>query len=184
MAMRAATHRAGSSRARMSARCLVPVVTRPVTGRCVRGACRPLWEKWSCCAPGICVRTAVTGSVLPMQLWISGKRICRQVSGACWRWLARKRRSTTDGRRSNCWPALDVTAKAVERTAEAIGADIAAGEQREIHCALQLSLPIAAGQPIPIPYHWFPLQTVRHVLDSSRGKRHTRAPLLPLQPSV
>ena len=41
---------------------------------------------------------------------------------------------------------LAVTAKAVERTAEAIGADIAAGEQREIQRALQLSLPIAVGR--------------------------------------
>jgi hypothetical protein len=47
---------------------------------------------------------------------------------------------------------LEVTAKAVERTAEAIGADIAAGEQREIQRALQLSLPIVVGQPIPILY--------------------------------
>lgn len=47
---------------------------------------------------------------------------------------------------------LDVTAKAVERAAEAIGADIAAGEQREIQRALQLHLPIAVGQPIPILY--------------------------------
>ena len=47
---------------------------------------------------------------------------------------------------------LDVTTKAVERTAEAIGADIAAGEQQEIQRALQLSLPIAVGQPIPILY--------------------------------
>ena len=47
---------------------------------------------------------------------------------------------------------LEVTAKAVERTAEAIGADIAAGEQREIQRALQLSLPIMTGQSIPILY--------------------------------
>jgi hypothetical protein len=47
---------------------------------------------------------------------------------------------------------LEVTAKAVERTAEAIGADIAAGEQREIQRALQLSLPIMAGPSIPILY--------------------------------
>jgi len=47
---------------------------------------------------------------------------------------------------------LQVTAKAVERTAEAIGADIAAGEQREIQRALQLSLPIAVGEPIPVLY--------------------------------
>ena len=45
---------------------------------------------------------------------------------------------------------MNGSAKAVERTAEAIGADIAAGEQREIQRALQLSLPIIAAQPIPI----------------------------------
>ena len=47
---------------------------------------------------------------------------------------------------------LEVTAKAVERTAEAIGADIAAGERREIQRALQLSLPMTAGQSIPSLY--------------------------------
>jgi hypothetical protein len=47
---------------------------------------------------------------------------------------------------------LEVTAKAVERTAEVIGADIAAGEQREIQRALQLNLPIVVGQAIPILY--------------------------------
>jgi hypothetical protein len=47
---------------------------------------------------------------------------------------------------------LEVTAKAVERTAEAIGTDIAAGEQREIQRALQLNLPIVVGQAIPILY--------------------------------
>ena len=47
---------------------------------------------------------------------------------------------------------LEVTAKGVERTAEAIGADIARSEQGEIQRALQLDLPIAAGQPVPILY--------------------------------
>jgi hypothetical protein len=32
--------------------------------------------------------------------------------------------------------------------------------------------------------HRFPLQAIRHVLDSSRGKRHTGTPLLPLQWAV
>jgi hypothetical protein len=45
---------------------------------------------------------------------------------------------------------LEVTAKAVERTAEAIGADIAEGEQREIRKAVQLDLPVLVGKPIPI----------------------------------
>ncbi len=47
---------------------------------------------------------------------------------------------------------LEVTAKSVERTAEAMGADIAAGEQREIRKAVQLDLPVIAGEPIPILY--------------------------------
>lgn len=47
---------------------------------------------------------------------------------------------------------LEVTAKAVERVAEAIGADIAAREQAEIQKAMQLELPVAAGPSIPILY--------------------------------
>ena len=47
---------------------------------------------------------------------------------------------------------LEVTTKAVERTAEAIGADIAAREQDEIHRAVQLDLPIVMGKPIPFLY--------------------------------
>jgi hypothetical protein len=47
---------------------------------------------------------------------------------------------------------LEVTAKSVERTAEAIGADIAAGEQREIRKAVQLDLPVIVGEPIPVLY--------------------------------
>lgn len=47
---------------------------------------------------------------------------------------------------------LEVTAKSVERTAEAIGSDIAADEQREIRKAVQLDLPVIVGEPIPILY--------------------------------
>jgi hypothetical protein len=47
---------------------------------------------------------------------------------------------------------LEVTAKAVERTAEAIGADLAQGQQEEIQTALQLDLPVVVGQAIPILY--------------------------------
>ena len=47
---------------------------------------------------------------------------------------------------------LEVTTKAVERTAEAIGADIAAREHEEIHRAVQLDLPIVIGKPIPFLY--------------------------------
>ena len=48
--------------------------------------------------------------------------------------------------------ALEVTAKSVERTAEAIGADIADGEKREIGKAVQLEMPVIIGEPVPILY--------------------------------
>jgi hypothetical protein len=47
---------------------------------------------------------------------------------------------------------LEVTTKSVERTAEAIGSDIAEGERREIGQAVQLDLPVIIGEPIPILY--------------------------------
>lgn len=47
---------------------------------------------------------------------------------------------------------LEVTTKAVERTAEAIGEDIAVGEQQRIQRAMQLDLPMVVGEPIPVLY--------------------------------
>lgn len=47
---------------------------------------------------------------------------------------------------------LEVTTKAVERTAEAIGESIAAGEQEEIQRAMQLDLPMVLGEAVPILY--------------------------------
>lgn len=45
---------------------------------------------------------------------------------------------------------VEVTTKSVERTAETIGADIAAREPAEIRKAVQLDLPGIVGEPIPI----------------------------------
>jgi hypothetical protein len=47
---------------------------------------------------------------------------------------------------------LEVTTKTVERQAEAIGDDIARGEQQQIQRAVQLDLPVIIGEPIPILY--------------------------------
>jgi len=47
---------------------------------------------------------------------------------------------------------LDVTAKAVERAAEAIGSDIGREEQQEIRKAIQLDLPVVLAEPVPILY--------------------------------
>ena len=47
---------------------------------------------------------------------------------------------------------LEVTTKSVERTAEAIGEDIAQREREEIEKAIQLNLPVVLGKPIPVLY--------------------------------
>jgi hypothetical protein len=47
---------------------------------------------------------------------------------------------------------LEVNAKSVERTAEAVGEDLARREQAEIHRAVQLHLPVVVGEPVPILY--------------------------------
>ncbi len=47
---------------------------------------------------------------------------------------------------------LEVTTKAVERNAEAIGEDIVKREQEEIQQAMQLDLPMVVGEPIPMLY--------------------------------
>jgi hypothetical protein len=47
---------------------------------------------------------------------------------------------------------LEVTTKAVERAAEAVGQDIVAREQQEIQRAVQLDLPMVVGEPVPILY--------------------------------
>jgi hypothetical protein len=57
------------------------------------------------------------------------------------------------GRQQLQWLAgLEVTAKSVERNAEAIGEHIAARQQAEIQHAVQLDLPIVIGKPIPVLY--------------------------------
>jgi hypothetical protein len=47
---------------------------------------------------------------------------------------------------------LEVNAKSVERTAEAVGEDIARQEQGEIRRALQWDLPMVVGEPVPVLY--------------------------------
>jgi hypothetical protein len=47
---------------------------------------------------------------------------------------------------------LEVTAKSVERTAEAIGEDIAQREREQMQQAIQLDIPVVVGKPVPILY--------------------------------
>jgi hypothetical protein len=77
---------------------------------------------------------------------------------------------------------LEVTTKAVERTAEAIGADIGACQQQEMNRALQLDLPIPIGPTIPVLYVEFDgtgVPVVRAETEGRQGKidgqpAHTR----------
>ena len=77
---------------------------------------------------------------------------------------------------------LEVNAKAVERTAEAIGGDIARREQQQIQRALQLDLPVLVGEPIPILYIQMDgtgVPVVRKETEGRKGKTdgepaHTR----------
>ncbi len=77
---------------------------------------------------------------------------------------------------------LSVTTKAVERTAEAIGEDIAARQAENMQRAMQLELPVAMGQRLPILYVQMDgtgVPMVRAETEGRAGKRvgqpaHTR----------
>jgi len=73
---------------------------------------------------------------------------------------------------------LEVTTKAVERTAEAIGGDIAAREQQEIQRAVQLDLPIVVGEPIRVLYVQMDgtgVPVVKKETEGRKGNRRTPA---------
>ena len=68
-------------------------------------------------------------------------------------WAVSRQSSFDQGRQElQLLAGLEVTTKAVERTAEAIGADIAQYDQKEIDRALQLQLPLEIGPRVPILY--------------------------------
>lgn len=77
---------------------------------------------------------------------------------------------------------LDVTTKAVERTAEAIGEDIGRREQAEVQRAMQLDLPLIVGEAIPVLYVQMDgtgIPVVKKETEGRQGKRegqpaHTR----------
>jgi hypothetical protein len=65
---------------------------------------------------------------------------------------------------------LEVTTKAVERTAEAIGEEIAARQQEEIQRAVQLDLPMVVGEPVPFLYVQMDGTGVPVVKKETRGR--------------
>jgi len=73
----------------------------------------------------------------------------RPECAACKVWWARRFPSITA---VHSLAGLEVTTKSVERTAEAIGADIAQSEEDEIRKIVRLDLPIIVGEPVPILY--------------------------------
>lgn len=73
---------------------------------------------------------------------------------------------------------IEVTTKAVERTAESIGEDIEARQQQDMQRAKQLHLPIIIGPPIPYLYVQMDGTQVFVVKSETEG-RAGRAPGLP-----
>ena len=66
---------------------------------------------------------------------------------------------------------LEVTAKAVERVTEAIGADVARRQQETIQQTMQLELPVAVGQPIPKMYVQMDGTGLRMVAKETEGRK-------------
>ncbi len=93
------------------------------------------------------------GNFPPMSNWTS--KIPNSLPGcaACRQWCGQEM-SFDHGRhrQMKLLADLDVTTKAVQRIAEAIGENVAAREREEIQRAVQLDLPIVVGEPIPILY--------------------------------
>ena len=69
---------------------------------------------------------------------------------------------------------LKVTAKAVERTAEAMGEDIARCEQQQIQSAVQLDLPVILGEPVPLLYVQMDGTGVPMVKKETAGRKGKR----------
>ena len=66
---------------------------------------------------------------------------------------------------------LEVTTKAVERTAEAVGDDLARREQQEIGRAMQLDLPMVVAEPVPVLYVEMDGTAVPVVRKETRGRK-------------
>jgi hypothetical protein len=69
---------------------------------------------------------------------------------------------------------LQVTTKAVERVAEALGEDLAARERQEVQRAMQLDLPIVLGHPVPILYVQMDGTGVPVVKKETKGRKGKR----------
>jgi hypothetical protein len=82
----------------------VPAENRRITANCSHGASSPPWARWKSRAPGICVQQALVGQQAPFD---DGREQIKVLAG------------------------LEVTTKVVERTAEAVGQDIALRQRHD-----------------------------------------------------
>lgn len=131
----------------ISVSCRVLAATMPNTRGCAPSPCLPWSARRKFPVPITCAADVIKGNSRSTWNWISQTRRFRPACAGCWRWWGRRLRSTTVASRCKFWPT-----KAVERTAEAIGGEIAQGEQRQIQQAVQLDLPVVIGHPVRILY--------------------------------
>ena len=132
MAVRSAMHHAGASALtellqfpdtgrRAAQSCLVLAAIRRITGNCAPSQFSPPWARCTSRVPIICART-VTRASFPtdVELDIENTELSPGVR-RMQAWSARRRPSITAAQQMKLLAGLEVTTKAVERTAEAIG---------------------------------------------------------------
>ena len=119
-------------RPQRSVDCLAAVANTPITANCAPSRFSPSWARWKSRVPTICARTVIEASFRPTWNWISRIRSSHPGCAVCRRWSVRTRPFDHGREQMKLLAGLEVTTKSVERTAEAIGDDIAQREQREI----------------------------------------------------
>ena len=110
--------------------------------------------------PTTSARTVTTGGSRPTPVWMWTARTSLPACGECLPLSAVRRLSTGGRRQITILAGLEITTKAVERSAEAIGEDIGRRERKEVDRAMQLHLPIVVGEPVPVLYLVLILQSL------------------------
>jgi len=141
-----------SRRTKTIARFLALVATQRGMRGCVPARCSRLWAGHGSTGPTISVLKCHQGQ-FPADVQLDIDKTDFSPGVRRMQALVGQQASFEDGREQmKVLAGLEVTTKAVERTAEAIGEDIFQREQGEIRQAVQLDLPVVVGQPVPILY--------------------------------
>jgi hypothetical protein len=117
-----------------------------------RSNCLRWWDGSTGSGLTMFVRTAKPGTFPAMPDWMWWGRNAHPACVGRWRLLAATPASSRDASNSLFWLVWRLPTKAVERHGEAIGADIARGEQAKIDRAVQLELPQVLGTSAPVIY--------------------------------